>query len=195
MIQGADEERSVPHADDQPVDGHDYVEQLYEELRLIAAARLSRERAHHTLQPTTLVHEAVLRLIRTDMSFEDESHFLAAAARAVRRVLVDHARARKAKKRSGHWNRVSLDLQLIPDAARGVDALIIDEAMSRLSTMHGRPGHVAELRFFGDLTLEQTACVLNVSRKTVTEDWAFARAWLSRELIDRAGSETDGESD
>lgn len=158
--------------------------ELYDELRLIAAARLTRERPDHTLQATSLVHEAVMKLIKSDMTFEDRAHFLATAAKAVRRVLVDHARARNAQKRLGEWKRVTLDLQLIPANRSDVDPIAVDEAVSRLTEEHGRPGRVAELRFFGDLTLEETACVLDVSRKTVTEDWAFARAWLARELSD-----------
>lgn len=154
---------------------------LYDELHAIAARHMRGERPDHTLQPTALLHEAVLRLLGVPAStFENRTHFLRAASQAMRRVLVDHARARNAAKRSSGL-RVTLDDDV---AAReqGVDMLVLDEALQRLAAAEPRCAQVVELRFFGGLEVQEIAEVLGVSAPTVKRDWRFARAWLAREL-------------
>ena len=134
---------------------------VYDQLRALAASYLQRERPDHTLQPTALVHEAYVRLARTEgLSFSGEAHFFAVAAKAIRQVLVDHARSHQALKRGRAWGRVSLEHELAATTPREIDVLDLDEAMSALVEEHGRPGRVAELRFFGGLTTEQAAHVL-----------------------------------
>jgi len=142
-----------------------------------------RERAGHTLQPTALVHEAYLRLAReTGTEWEDRAHFLAIAATAMRRVLVDHARARGAAKRGGGRTWVTLHEELAAQAEQSVDVLALDQALTRLSSIDERQGKVVELRFFGGLEIRETALLLKVSEGTVKRDWRHAKAWLRREL-------------
>ena len=161
---------------------------LYAELRRMAAARLRLERPHHTLTPTALVHEAYLRLFaRADRSIESREQFFGLAARVMRQVLVDHARARNAAKRAGAEAANlggALDLSA-PEADEQIVAL--DEALSRLAQMSPRQGRVVELRYFGGLTEEQVAETLKVTRRTVNRDWKVAKTWLFAELSKRAG--------
>jgi RNA polymerase sigma factor (TIGR02999 family) len=163
--------------------GEKLIEALYSELREMAQARLARERPGNTLQTTALVHEAYLRLIdQRDIDWRDRGHFLALAATMMRRVLVDRARARKAGKRGGGEPAITL-----PDAATaGFDALAdildVDRVLERLYAAYPRPARVVELRFFGGLELGEIAAVVGVTERTVKRDWAFARAWLAREL-------------
>lgn len=155
----------------------------YDLLRRIAADYLRRERPGHTLQPTALVNEAILRLGDGDgPRWNDRRHFVATAARAMRRVLVDYARARLADKRGGGVPR-ALDVEAV-GAGEGdaVDLLALDEALSRLDTLHERQARVVELRFFAGFTVAETAEHLGVSERTVELDWSVARAWLKREL-------------
>ena len=158
---------------------------VYAELHRIAEQQMAGERPDHTLQPTALVHEAFLRLVGTSGSFTDRSHFIRTAARAMRRVLVDHARARKAAKRPGDL-RVTLDESLVSEPDRVIDMLVLDEALERLAAAEPRWAQVVELRFFGGLEVDETARALGISAATVKRDWQFARAWLAREL--RAGA-------
>jgi RNA polymerase sigma factor (TIGR02999 family) len=159
---------------------------VYEELRGIAASFLSRERAGHTLQPTALVNEAYLRLVRPELPWESRGHFFSAASRAIRRILTDHARARGRDKRGGKGadrrQRVPLEGVEVETPGEAVDVLALDEALTRLAAEDEQKARVVELRYFGGLTEEQTAQVLGVSVSTVGRDWRFARSWLRREL-------------
>jgi RNA polymerase sigma factor (TIGR02999 family) len=158
---------------------------VYRELHGLAARHLVRERAAHTLQPTALVHEAYLRLSKTALpDWQDRAHFFAVAAKVMRRILVDHARQRGRIKRGSAAPVVPLD---DVDPAGGaaidpVDALALDGALSRLEDQDAQQAQVVELRFFGGLTVEETAEVMGVSSGTVKRDWVVARAWLYREL-------------
>jgi RNA polymerase sigma factor (TIGR02999 family) len=155
---------------------------VYAELRRLADAYLRRERGDHTLQPTALVHEAYLRLtgLRT-ANFENRTHFYGAAATAMRRVLVDHARKRRTLKR-GQGAPLSLDDAPDVGIDMRIDLVSLDDALEKLARVAPRPAKVVELRFFGGLSVEETATVLSVAPATVKRHWAFARAWLHRAL-------------
>ena len=158
-------------------------ESLYRTLRDLAAASLARERAGHTLQPTALVHEAWLRLARGGtQGWGDEGQFLAAGARVLRQILVDHARRRRAAKRGGDRLRVTLDDLPARSSAEELDLLALDEALERLAEEHPRAARVVELRFFAGLGGDEAARLLGISARTVDGDWSFARAWLIRAL-------------
>ncbi len=162
---------------------------VYDELRRLAAAALRRERPQHTLQPTALVHEAFLRLAGTrDVPWQNRAHFVAIAARAMRRVLVDHARERNAAKRGSGEVRISIDEIDVPAAATDVDLVALDAALARLAALDERQARIVELRFFGGLTVEETAALVDASARTIKREWAVARAWLKRELAGGAGS-------
>jgi RNA polymerase sigma factor (TIGR02999 family) len=156
---------------------------VYEDLRRLAQSYLGRERAGHTLQPTALVHEAFVRLVGLEASaLQGSRHFFAVAARAMRRILVDHARRRSANKRGGEHAKLSLDRLPREPEARDACLLELDDALERLTEMDARKARVVELRFFGGLDIEATAAALDISHATVERDWAFARAWLARAL-------------
>lgn len=157
---------------------------VYHELRDIANAYMHRERADHTLQPTALVNEAYLKLARSPSGESmSRSKLLGIAARAMRQVLVDHARGHNTEKRGGDWDRVTLSgLQTNSDRAEPIDVLALDAALSKLATQDNRLSDVVVLRFFGGMSIEATAEALEVSHTTVEKDWAFARAWLRREM-------------
>lgn len=162
---------------------------LYEELRILAGRVMAQERAGHTLQPTALVHEVFLRLVPDqDIEWKGRAHFAAVAARTMRRVLVNHARDRAAGKRGGGWKRVTLDVDASVQEAPEVDLLALEDALGRITELNELSGRVVELRFYGGLTIAETAHVLSVSTSTVESHWAFARAWLFRELSDRGDS-------
>jgi len=166
---------------------------VYDELRRIAHGQLRRERLGHTLNTTALVHEAYLRLLNIhQVQWLDRAHFFATAARVMRRVLIDYARARQRQKRGGGAVQVSLtDAVVLPNAQTN-DLLELDEALTRLEALGERQYRVVECRCFGGLSVEETAAVLSVSAATVKRDWTFARAWLNRELgpsRGRAGAE------
>lgn len=153
---------------------------VYPELRRIAARQLRAERADHTLQPTALVHEVFLRLIDQErVSWENRAHFLAIAARLTRRVLVDHARRRQAAKR-GHGARPMRvdDVRVSAGAGPRTDLIALDEALDRLAALDSRQARVVELRYFGGLSIEEVAVLLEVSTGTVKRDWESARLWL-----------------
>ena len=169
----------------------DLLPRVYDELRALADAYMRRERAGHTLQPTALVHEAFLRLLRLPPgSVQNRVHFFALAAQAMRRILADHARRHRAAKRGG--NAVRVPLEVIEGGAGGVAAAAggtqdvaaddLDAALEDLAKLDERQARVVELRFFGGLSIEETAEVLGVSAATVKRDWLVARAWLHREL-------------
>ena len=154
---------------------------VYPELRRIARAHLARR--DHTLESAALVNEAYLKLIRTGgVRCENRLHFFALCAQIVRRILVDHARRRRYAKRGGDAVRVPLEETLLGTRARGVDVLALDDALASLTTLDSRKGRVVELRFFGGLSVEETAAVLRVSPQTVMRDWSTAKVWLLREL-------------
>jgi RNA polymerase sigma factor (TIGR02999 family) len=154
---------------------------VYDELRMMAAARMAKENPGHTLDATALVHEAYVRL--TDgQPFESRSHFLRAASEAMRRILVDYARARNAAKRGGGGRRVELDSGHLAVHPQDDNLEALDEALSRLAAEYPQPVELVKLRYFGGLTLEQCAEVLGVSARTADTWWAYARAWLAVEL-------------
>jgi RNA polymerase sigma factor (TIGR02999 family) len=155
---------------------------IYGELRRRAAAHLRRERPGHSFQPTALVHEAYLRLIEQKVPWQNRAHFFGLASEMMRRILVDHARGKKRGKRSGRWTRVELDEAVAISEHRDLDLVLLDEALRELSELDPRHGRIVELRFFGGLTLEETAEVLGVSPATVKRDWSLARTWLYRRL-------------
>lgn len=153
------------------------------ELRIIATSIMRRERPGHTLQPTALVNEAWLRLAEdSGREYADRVHFFATAAKIMRRVLVDHARANDAEKRGGDWTRVSIADGAGQTTGFDVDVLALHAALEKLQALSERQARVVELRWFGGLTQAESAEVLGVSATTVENDWAFARAWLRREL-------------
>jgi RNA polymerase sigma factor (TIGR02999 family) len=162
---------------------------VYEQLRRLARRYMRSERPAQTLQATALVNEAFLRLVDArDVDWQDRTHFFATAARIMRRILVDAARSRASLKRGGHAGRVehstALNLDLLPAATPDPSSQLcaLDDALSSLARMDPRRAQVIELRFFGGLTVEETAQVLNISPQTVMRDWRLARAWLAREL-------------
>lgn len=155
---------------------------VYEELRRLARRHMRGERPGHTLQATELLHEAYERLVRMEVPWEDRLHFFAVASRTMRRVLVDHARARKRKKRGGDWHRQTLDEALVVSPESPVDLLALDDALERLMKQDERKGRAVELHYFGGLTYEETAQVLGVSPVTVHRELKFAKAWLFRQL-------------
>jgi RNA polymerase sigma factor (TIGR02999 family) len=162
----------------------DLVPLVYDEIHRIAHRLMSHERAGHALQTTALVSEVYLRLIDVHgVDWQNRTHFFALCARLMRRVMVDYARSRNSKKRDGRVSHVELD-EGIEDrtASAGADLLAVDEALRKLQAVDERKARVVELRFFGGLTTEEIAGVLDVSPETVLRDWRMARAWLSREI-------------
>jgi RNA polymerase sigma factor (TIGR02999 family) len=156
---------------------------LYQELRRRAAARLRRERPGHSLQPTALVHEAYLRLVdQRRVAWQNRGQFFGVASEMMRRILVDRARAHRMAKRSGRWARVTLNEAARVAPAVDVDVLDLDAALTRLAEFDPRKSRLAELRFFGGLSLEEASESLGVSHATVERDWRAARAWLLKEL-------------
>jgi RNA polymerase sigma factor (TIGR02999 family) len=152
------------------------------ELRRLARRHLRGERTDHTLQTTALVHEAYLRLVDLHrVQWQDRTHFFAMSARLMRQILVDHARTRRAQKRAGDAIAEPLD-DNIPAVARGADLVALDDALRALAAFDPRKSRVVELRFFGGLTVEETASALDVSAETVARDWRFAKVWLLREM-------------
>lgn len=165
------------------------VAEVYDQLRRVAGRLMAGERrggAGHTLQPTALVHEVWLRLGDGDRRWNDRTHFLRTAAQAMRRLLVDSARARAAARRGGGHRRLELDLDYIdvelpePD----IDLIALDAALDRLENMDARKADIVRLRFFAGLTVEETATALGIGRTTVKDEWTHARLWLLREIMD-----------
>ena len=156
---------------------------VYEELRKIAHYQMARERAGHTLQTTALVNEVCLRLIGgAEIAWQDRAHFMALSAQLMRRVLVDHARGRGRAKRGGAIQKLSLDESLAIPAGPDADIARLDDALNSLAAADPRKAKTVELRFFGGFSVKETAKVLNVSVRTVMNDWQFAKAWLLREM-------------
>lgn len=157
---------------------------VYDELRRLARGYLRSERGDHTLQPTALVHEAYLRLVddKADPSWQSRAHFYGIAARSMRRILVEHARAHNAVKRGGLQEKVVLDEATLGAPIGATDLVALDGALENLARTYPRKSEVVELKFFGGLEVKEIAEVLQVSEKTVLRDWAFAKLWLSRAL-------------
>lgn len=158
---------------------------VYEELRRLAASKMKREKSDHTLQPTALVHEAFLRLVGGESSkrWDSRGHFFAAAAESMRRILIDDARRRGCEKRGGQWVRQDLhDGSAAECPEDPADLLSLDEALTKLADEDSDLAKLVELRYFTGLTVEQTAEVMGVSVRTAKRNWAYARAWLQREM-------------
>jgi RNA polymerase sigma-70 factor (ECF subfamily) len=157
---------------------------VYDELHRQAARFLSRERKGHTLQTTALIHETYLKLIdQRQVNWESRTHFFAIAANLMRRILIDYARSKNREKRGGDYLILPLEeAEQVAGKEKGIDLMALDEALTRLEKIDKRQARIVELRYFGDLTLEETAKVLGISRTTVADDWAMAKAWLHREL-------------
>lgn len=156
---------------------------VYEELRALAKGRFAAQRSGHTLQPTALVHEAYLRLARNEkVEWTGKAHFMAVATKAMRQILINHARDRAAAKRGGDWQRVTLDAGVVPAQQRDFEFLTLNESLERLARLSERQARIVELRFFGGLSIAETAHVLEVGTTTVEDDWFVAKAWLARDL-------------
>jgi RNA polymerase sigma-70 factor, ECF subfamily len=162
---------------------------VYEELHKMAVHQFRRERSDHTLQPTAVLHEACLRLltpgtrgVSSRLGYRNRAYFFAAASRAMRQVLVDHARRKRAQRRGGNWQRVGLDSLQLASGERLTDVLTLDDALNRLGALDRRLLSIVELRFFGRMTEKETAVILRMGQSTVRRQWAIAKAWLEREL-------------
>ena len=176
---------------------HDAVDQLvpvlYNELRRLAAYYLRQERSNHTLQATALVHEAYLRLVdQRAVEWKNRSHFFGVAAQVMRRILLDYARSHQAVKRGGPSPKISLDDAMVYCEEQTGQLVALDELLTRLSSMDPQQGRIVELRFFGGMSVEETAELLGISPRTVKRDWAMAKSWLSRELRKASREEAAG---
>lgn len=158
---------------------------VYEELRQLARRHLTNERADHTLNTKALVHEAYLKLVDINqVAWQDRAHFFAMASRAMRRILIDYARARTRQKRGGVQERVSLDEISLMSDEQAEELIALEDALERLSELSERQSRVVEMRFFSGLTIEETAHVLELSPASIKRDWTVARAWLNQQLGD-----------
>jgi RNA polymerase sigma-70 factor (ECF subfamily) len=156
---------------------------VYDELRRLAASYMRRERPGQTLQATALVHDAYLRLLQdSQLSWENRAHFFGIAARAMRQILIERARSRGAAKRGGGRLRVTLDPGLVAQEERSLDLEALDQALTRLAALDPELARLVEVRFFGGLSIEETATALAISPATVKRRWTLAKAWLAREL-------------
>lgn len=163
---------------------------VYSELKRLARSYMRRERQDHTLQTTALVHEAYLKLVRNQtVNWQGRSHFFGIAAQLMRRILIDHARAHLREKRGGAREELPLYEALVFSYEHSEDLLRLDEALARLTTLDPRQSRIVELRFFGGLSVEETADLLNISPKTVKRDWVAAKAWLHGELRSGNGNQ------
>ncbi|HWB10858.1 MAG TPA: sigma-70 family RNA polymerase sigma factor [Pirellulales bacterium] len=172
-------ECSDPRA--RPVD--ELVPLIYDELRRVAARYLRREAPGNTLQPTALVHEAFVKLAgQQRVDWQGRTHVLAIGAKAMRRILVDHAKRKRRVKRGGGLNRIQLDEATALSPERDEDLLAVDEALDKLAAIDERQATIVELRFFGGMTVEEVAQTLGISKRTVESEWTMVRAWLRREL-------------
>jgi RNA polymerase sigma-70 factor, ECF subfamily len=161
---------------------------VYSELHRLANAYMRRERPDHTLQPTALINEAYLRLIKEDVDWNSRAHFVGFAAHVMRRVLVDYARARNADQRGGKMERVEMQDHFAISPQRLEEVSLIDEALDRLEKENPRQAKVVELRYFGGLSTEQIGAMLGIAPRSVKRDWALARIWLFEELKPHAGT-------
>jgi RNA polymerase sigma-70 factor (ECF subfamily) len=156
---------------------------VYEELRKMAHRQMAKERAGHTLQTTALVNEVCLRLLGgMDVPWQDQAHFMALSAQLMRRILVDHARGRGRAKRGGEFKKLSLEESPTIPVGYDADLARLDDALTSLAEADARKAKIVELRFFGGFSVEETAKLLNISVRTVMNDWKFAKVWLLREM-------------
>jgi RNA polymerase sigma-70 factor (ECF subfamily) len=156
---------------------------LYADLRRLAASYLRRERVNHTLQPTALVHEAYMKMAdQSRVHWRNRSHFMGVAAQLMRRILVDHARSQQADKRGGGETRVPLDENIAAAPSGDVNLIDLDHALTKLASIDARQARIVDLRYFGGLSLEETAEAMDLSTATVKREWQMARAWLHRAL-------------
>ncbi len=158
---------------------------VYDELRRLARHYMQRETPGHTLQTTALVNEAYLRLVDQTVPWQNRAHFFAIAAQMMRRILIDHARSHARQKRGGGTVQVSLDEAAIMPQEQAAELIALDEALQRLTEIDPRRGRVVELRFYGGLSIEETANVLKISPNTVMRDWNLAKAWLFKEINEK----------
>jgi RNA polymerase sigma factor (TIGR02999 family) len=166
---------------------------IYDELHRLASAHLRRERPDHTLQTTALVHEAYLRLVdQKDAQWESRNQFLAVAAQMMRRILVDHARRHKAVKRGGPLPKLSLEGAVVVSEEQSENLLLLDCLLTRLAAIDAQEVRVIELRFFGGLSVEETAEAMGVSPTTVKREWSIAKKWLAREMRIASAHESEG---
>jgi RNA polymerase sigma factor (TIGR02999 family) len=171
---------------------NDLLRAIYDDLRRVAAARLAGERTGHSFQPTELVHEAYLRLVKPEglPNWNSRGHFFTAAAEAMRRILIDHARERKSQKRGGDFVRLDLADDLIPDDRRAERLLALEEALGGLEEKDSQKATLVKLRFFAGLTIDEAADVLGVSTTTADRWWTYARAWLKAEMDEGKSAST-----
>ncbi len=175
-------------SDGEPHAAHELLPLVYEQLRAAAQKQMARERGDHTLQATALVHEAYLRLVGPlDLPWENRAHFYVAAAEAMRRVLIEHARKRGRVKRGGGLRKIPLSGKELACDSDPDEIMSVDAAIRRLEERDGRMARIVRLRFFAGLGVAETAAVLGLSDRTVRREWALARAWLHRELTGGAG--------
>lgn len=155
---------------------------VYSQLRAMAGGFLQDQAANHTLQPTALVHEVYLKLIRADGNLKNRPHFCAVAASAMRQILIDHARQKRAAKRAGKRADLTIDGLVTPSGSNVLDLLALNDALTKLSEFNERHARMVELRFLGGLTVEEVAEVMGITSRTIERDWRRVRAWLKREL-------------
>lgn len=173
----------LTNAQEDPAAARELVELLYGELRTLASRLLERESPGHTLQPTALVHELWLKLIdQSRIHSNSRPHFLAIASRAMRQILVNHALAKQTQKRGASWSRQPLHPDIATAPTPSTDLVALDRSLTRLAQVRSRVAEVVEMRFFGGMTVADTAAALEVSPRTVAVDWEFARAWISRDM-------------
>jgi RNA polymerase sigma-70 factor (ECF subfamily) len=163
---------------------------IYGELRRLAAHCMRDERTNHTLQPTALVHEAYMLLVKQKVEWQNKAHFFAVAAQMMRRILIDHARTNLRKKRGGKQIKVSLDEVYLFSEDRSDELMALDESLTRLAERDLRQSRIVEMRFFAGLELKQIAGLLGISEKTVKRDWQVAKMWLYADLRERDGTST-----
>ncbi len=161
---------------------------VYDELRRLAGNYMRRERADHTLQATALVHEAYLKLVeQRSVNWQSRAHFFGVAAQLMRRILIDHARGRSRQKRGGEQHKVSLEEATVFSEQQADELLAVDDCLNRLAKIDPRQARIVEMRFFGGLSVEESAEALGISPKTVKRDWSVAKAWLYADLKERYG--------
>jgi RNA polymerase sigma-70 factor, ECF subfamily len=178
--------RAASSGDRQDVDA--LMSAIYADLRRIANSQLHQERPDHTLQPTALVHEAYLKLIdQRTTDWKDRAHFFSIAARVIRRILVDHAREKRAQKRGGAYRRIELETSEFRSGNTHPDLIELDDSLQELAVLNARQAQIVEMRFFGGLTLDEIAGALGIGRRSVDREWATARAWLYVRLAEAAG--------
>jgi RNA polymerase sigma factor (TIGR02999 family) len=166
---------------------------IYRELRRIAASHLRRERSDHTLRPTELLHEAFLQLIRQqDQTWKNRAHFYGVAAHLMRHILVDHARAKGSEKRGGGVQKVALDEAVSESASRPAQLIALDDALQELERLDPRKGQIIELRFFGGMSIEETAVATGISTSTVSREQRMSEAWLQRQMLIQADQPRKG---